>query len=221
MSARRRVAIPLACAGFLGAFGLALVLSHSHASARKPLTYAHLTKIQQRIISSTLLSAIGPRTSSKQPRFAGGDDEGGGPDGAPFTPPKSFQSATGSQTGAGNYFPASQSQCSSNFGSNVKVNENCLNVSDPDLQGRGQANNETSIAQDPNNTRPHRRQRQRLHPRRRHVRRALLARRRQELGGLHRPQRLHARDPSELSRASTGRPAATPRSPGTPAATPT
>ena len=29
---------------------------------------------------------------------------------------------------------------------------NCLNVSDPDLQGRGQANNEESIAQDPNNT---------------------------------------------------------------------
>jgi hypothetical protein len=152
MSARRRVAFSLACAGFLGAFGLALVLSHSHASARKPLTYSHLSKIQKRIISSTLLSAIGPR-ARVAPRFAGGDDEGGGPDGAPFTPPKSFQSATGSQTGAGNYFPASQSQCSSNFGSNVKVNVNCLNISDPDLQGRGQANNEESIAQDPNNTR--------------------------------------------------------------------
>ena len=75
MSARRRVAIPLACAGFLGAFGLALVLSHSHASARKPLTYSHLNQIQKRIISSTLLSAIGPR-QSRQPRFAGGDDRG-------------------------------------------------------------------------------------------------------------------------------------------------
>jgi hypothetical protein len=152
MSARRRVAIPLACAGFLGAFGLALVLSHSHASARKPLTYAHLTKIQKRIISSTLLSAIGPRTRTA-PRFAGGDDEGGGPDGAPFTPPKSFKSANGGQGGGASYFPTSQGQCSSNFGSNVKVNVNCLNVSDPDLQGRGQANNEESIAQDPNNTR--------------------------------------------------------------------
>jgi hypothetical protein len=152
MSARRRVAIPLACAGFLGAFGLALVLSHSHASARKPLTYAHLTKIQKRIISSTLLSAIGPRTRTA-PRFAGGDDEGGGPDGSPFTPPKSFKSANGGQGGGASYFPTSQGQCSSNFGSNVKVNVNCLNVSDPDLQGRGQANNEESIAQDPNNTR--------------------------------------------------------------------
>ena len=158
MSARRRVVVPLACAGFLGAFGLALVLSHSHASARKPLTYSHLTKIQKRIISSTLLSAIGPRTQTKQPRFAGGDDEGGGPDGSPFTPPKSFKAATGAQTGVGNYFPTSQGQCSSNFGSNVKVNVNCLNVSDPDLQGRGQANNEESIAQDPNQHATHRRQ---------------------------------------------------------------
>ncbi|MFL6013341.1 MAG: hypothetical protein ACJ74P_03390, partial [Gaiellaceae bacterium] len=36
--------------------------------------------------------------------------------------------------------------------SNIKVNQNCLNLSDPDLQGRGQAQNEESIAVDPNNT---------------------------------------------------------------------
>jgi len=41
--------------------------------------------------------------------------------------------------------------CPSRLGSNVLVNQNCLNVSDPDLQGRGQANNETSIAQNPRN----------------------------------------------------------------------
>src|SRR5207302_1449331 len=35
-------------------------------------------------------------------------------------------------------------------GSNIKVNQNCLNLTDLDLQGRGQANNETAIAQDPN-----------------------------------------------------------------------
>jgi hypothetical protein len=43
--------------------------------------------------------------------------------------------------------------CPSNLGSNVLVNQNCLNVSDPDLQGRGQANNETTIAQNPLNPR--------------------------------------------------------------------
>jgi hypothetical protein len=32
----------------------------------------------------------------------------------------------------------------------VRVNQDCLNLTDPDLQGRGQAQNETAIAQDPN-----------------------------------------------------------------------
>src|SRR5438128_2695284 len=49
-----------------------------------------------------------------------------------------------------NYFPASD-ECQVNFGSNLKVNQNCLNVSDPKLQGRAQAQNETSIAVDPHN----------------------------------------------------------------------
>ena len=42
--------------------------------------------------------------------------------------------------------------CPVNRGANVRVNQNCLNLSDPDLQGRGQAQNETSIAQDPNDS---------------------------------------------------------------------
>ena len=79
-------------------------------------------------------------------------DGGGGPDGAPFTPPKSF----GSPGGGGstiNYFPSSQGNCSANLGNNVKVNQNCLNLTDSDLQGRGQANNEPSISVDPFNSR--------------------------------------------------------------------
>jgi len=44
----------------------------------------------------------------------------------------------------------SDSTCGAKRGSNVKVNQNCLNLSDSDLQGRSQAQNETSIAQDPN-----------------------------------------------------------------------
>jgi hypothetical protein len=51
-----------------------------------------------------------------------------------------------------NYFPdQADDQCSLNRGSNVKVNQNCLNLSDPSLQGRSQAQNETSIAEDPFN----------------------------------------------------------------------
>jgi hypothetical protein len=47
------------------------------------------------------------------------------------------------------YNPGGHGDCGLKTGSNVKVNQNCLNLSDPDLQGRGQAQNETSIAQDP------------------------------------------------------------------------
>ena len=43
--------------------------------------------------------------------------------------------------------------CPRNLGSNVLVNQNCLNVADTDLQGRGQAQNETAIAQNPFNPR--------------------------------------------------------------------
>ena len=49
------------------------------------------------------------------------------------------------------YVPVQNDGCSENFGFNIKVNQNCLNISDPDLQGRGQSQNETAIAADPNN----------------------------------------------------------------------
>src|SRR6516162_838959 len=50
-----------------------------------------------------------------------------------------------------NFFPR-QDECGVTKGGNVKVNQNCLNVSDSNLQGRGQAQNETAIAVDPNNS---------------------------------------------------------------------
>jgi hypothetical protein len=39
--------------------------------------------------------------------------------------------------------------CGSHDANNIKVNQNCLNISDTSLQGRGQAQNETSIAINP------------------------------------------------------------------------
>src|SRR6202035_5110103 len=47
--------------------------------------------------------------------------------------------------------PVAQPGCSVNLGSNIKVNQNCLNLTDPVLNGRGQAQNETAISHDPNN----------------------------------------------------------------------
>lgn len=145
----RRVVLPLVLAGAAGAV-LVLLLAQSPANARRPLSYGHLNKIQRRIISSDLASALAPAsTGQRQPRIATGNgNQGPGPDGAPFTPPKSFSGTQGSHV-LGNYFPTSQGQCSTRVGGNVKVNQNCLNVPDANLQGRSQANNETSIAQDP------------------------------------------------------------------------
>ncbi len=145
MSSKRRIAIPLALAGAVGVVCL-LLLSQSHASASSPLSYGRLTKFQRRIISSALASALSPSSTTRAPT----NNQGGGPDGAPFTPPKSF----GSPGGAGspsNYFPSASGQCSSRHDNNIKVNQNCLNITDPDLQGRAQANNESFIAQDPFN----------------------------------------------------------------------
>jgi Phosphoesterase family len=42
-------------------------------------------------------------------------------------------------------------QCGLSLGSNVQVNQGCLNISARNLQGRGQAQNETTIAVNPNN----------------------------------------------------------------------
>ena len=38
-----------------------------------------------------------------------------------------------------------------NRGANIRVNQDCQNLTDPDLAGRGEAQNETAVAQDPNN----------------------------------------------------------------------
>src|SRR6266853_1622968 len=47
--------------------------------------------------------------------------------------------------------PVTPPGCSVNLGSNIKVNQNCLNLTDPALNGRGQAQNETWVSADPLN----------------------------------------------------------------------
>gem|GEM_PF-568947 len=48
-----------------------------------------------------------------------------------------------------NFFPHGDDGCPVHLRGDIKVNQNCVNLSDTDLQGRGQANNETAVAQDP------------------------------------------------------------------------
>src|SRR5205085_2325717 len=63
-----------------------------------------------------------------------------------------FRSPDAPGTAPSSYTPRGSQECVNNISSNIKVNQNCLNISDPDLQGRAQAQNETSIAINPNNT---------------------------------------------------------------------
>ncbi len=148
----RRLAVLGGTLGLVASTVLAPVAVQS-ANA-KPFNYHSLNKIQKRLLSGALSYQLNPvrdRTGLTPHAIPGGnDDDGGGADGLPNTPPSGYGAAGGASSGS-NYVPTSVSGCSASYGRNVKVNQNCLNISDPTLQGRGQANNETSIAQDPLN----------------------------------------------------------------------
>jgi hypothetical protein len=87
-----------------------------------------LTPLQQKLMSGFASRALEERT-------------------APGLAPR----VQGMRQAPGGVGSTSETGCPANRGANVRVNQNCLNLSDPDLQGRGQAQNETAIAQDPNN----------------------------------------------------------------------
>jgi hypothetical protein len=142
---RRKIGVTLASLVVVAAATVPIVVATGPVATAAPFDIHHLSKIQQRLISSELINAAGPQTAASI-----GGDEGQGPDGAPVGVPTGFATA-GLVGSPANYFPIPSGACSTNLGANFKVNQNCLNLSDADLQGRGQANNETSIAQDPLN----------------------------------------------------------------------
>ncbi|MEA2371252.1 MAG: hypothetical protein QOH12_1646 [Solirubrobacteraceae bacterium] len=123
---RKRIVVAALGSCIAGLLVVALVGGSTIAQA---LSYGHLNQIQKRILSG----------------FASSEIAGAGA--APAVLP-----AAGSLRPAGaleNYAPLGGGSCGQFLASNVKVNQNCLNVTDADLQGRAQAQNETSIAQDP------------------------------------------------------------------------
>jgi hypothetical protein len=140
----------LFCSALLG-LTIALVVASGavtpsgHAGG---LNYGHLTKIQKRLASGMFTEALGPTTATCVNPTGGDEADEADNECAPdsYAPP-----AGTSPSSSGGYRPAGSGQCSETLGNNVKVNQNCQNVSDPDLAGRGQAQNETAIAIDPNN----------------------------------------------------------------------
>jgi len=117
----RRVAL-IAAGSLVAVPGIALIGGGQSAQA---LTYDQLKPIQKRILSGAAAFALsGEQRASAAAAKA-------------KAPSFSRHAAT--------------SACANRIGDNVKVNQNCLNITDADLAGRGQAQNETSIAQNPMN----------------------------------------------------------------------
>jgi len=147
---QRRVLVAALSAGVL-AVGLGPAVSPTTPAGAAPFNVKHLNKIQRRLISGELIANLGKESITPNSIPGGGDPDsgGGGVDGAPETPPAGFASAGGVNALPSTFVPSRSGTCATRRGDNVKVNQNCLNVTDPDLQGRGQANNETFIAQDP------------------------------------------------------------------------
>ncbi len=119
-----------------------------HVAQARGLSYQGLTAMQQRLVSGAFATALGPSQGLLTPKIVvgdGGDDNGGVED--PTTPP-ALLSPAGQPS---NYQPASAASaaCVVHRGADVKVNQDCATVTDGDLQGRGQSQNETSIAHDP------------------------------------------------------------------------
>jgi hypothetical protein len=112
--------------------------------------YSKLTPLQKRMLSSigtlALTGGLGTRAQ------IGGE---GVSEESPTTAPAGFSPASSAGGSGGSYFPNSSVGCTQGKGGegngNIKVNPDCQNLSDADLQGRGQAQNETTIAHDPNN----------------------------------------------------------------------
>jgi hypothetical protein len=126
MTNARRRAAALTGAGALALTAL-IALGPPNAAAQ-PFGFQNLNDIQKRHVSGLLAAELDTTNNLAKPRLA-----------APLKP-----AVTVPQTPGPNGCPTTR-------GSNVKVNQNCLNLTDSDLQGRGQAQNEPWVAADPSN----------------------------------------------------------------------
>jgi hypothetical protein len=112
----------LAISGLLLVAFLRFGPSASNGNVKAASLYSQLTPMQKRLISGFAADILDP------------------------------QNTANTKSSAITYHPDhADDQCALSLGSNIKVNQNCLNLSDITLQGRAQANNETAIAVNPNN----------------------------------------------------------------------
>jgi hypothetical protein len=120
----RRLAFPTIAVALLGvAIAVAGIGSGQRSEPAQARNLADLTLMQQRLVSGFAREALEAQTDR--------------------TPRRQSTGAEQQRT--------SVSGCPVDRGSNIRVNQDCVNHADPDVQGRSQAQNETAIAQDPNN----------------------------------------------------------------------
>ncbi len=122
-SLRSRMSIVFSLVALISIIGGFMVFMGTGASTNralaKGLAFNDLKPIQKRLLDGLVSSELNPP-----------------------------QIAADTKAATRNYFPTSDDGCPQNRGDNIKVNQNCLNITDTNLQGRGQAQNETAIAQD-------------------------------------------------------------------------
>src|SRR5690348_6033795 len=104
--------------------------STSGTAHAAPFGYKDRNKIQKRLVSGAMTWYFEHNSASATPNVkpGGSDDGGDGVDGLPDTPPSSF-AYDGRSNGTADYQPTGTGACTNTYGSNVKVNQNCLNVS--------------------------------------------------------------------------------------------
>jgi hypothetical protein len=111
--------------------GMVLLPGLQASGDAQPMTYDHLTKVQKMHLSGFASSEIDAARGALAKPNAKSQTQG--------------QPAAG---GAPFYVPQGAAGCSYHFGSNVNMDTDCQNVTDADLAGRGQAQNETFISED-------------------------------------------------------------------------
>jgi hypothetical protein len=128
-----RAHIPRAVLVVALAAGLLALPSAQGSATVRPMKLDHLNTVQKRLLSGfasselkTVTGASGARRSAQgaRPLARAGSV-------LPF------------------YLPTGAGSCGYRLGSNVNMDQDCQNVSDADLSGRGQAQNETYISEDP------------------------------------------------------------------------
>jgi hypothetical protein len=117
-----------------GLVGLSL-LPQQASAAPQPMRYDDLTKTQKRLLSGFASAEVDQARGTLAPKTA-------------RTAPKRYAPSSGP---SGNFYvPSGSRGCAYTLGGDVNMDTDCQNISDADLAGRGQAQNETYISQDHN-----------------------------------------------------------------------